>query len=160
MTQEDLGMFLHNLYAKAFAKMSDDPTWGYGFVGNCLPACRTILEDIRRKFPTAHIVIGLAYPAAKAPEDLQAKKDEIKSYLKAVQAGKPDFHAWIALHGSSFFDPVGPTCFSANSRLQSCSYWDANLAKQSGFVHEQVLTAVDEVEAFYERLLNNQQKKN
>ncbi|MBM4905519.1 hypothetical protein HYO34_22955 [Vibrio parahaemolyticus] len=123
------------------------PEWGCKLQQNCLPVSMMIIEEVKKFFPDAKVVIGDAIRHKNiALTTLQ--KNSIKHFSKIdPPSTKPDFHAWIKVDKTRILDIVGPSWFGIEM-----PYLDEENSKEFDITYQEVLSNPVDVDAFYIRL--------
>jgi len=146
---EDLADWKRGICIIASRKMMNCSTWGNTLLANCLPASFCILDDVKKRFPEAFVVIGDIYKGDKNRIDPNA----LHNFKDGVCKNKPSFHAWIDLGSGDIFDVVGPSWLDLNYQ-----YFDAETAAKEEVNYYSILTSEIDVSAFYSKLLKAQLK--
>lgn len=127
------------------------PPFPSGFGKNCLPVCRALMPFVKKRLPTARLVIG--YAGVELTSSTQLEK-EIIDFSNATGDLKvtcrPEFHAWIELESGDTFDITAAVSMLADRPHRG--YIDAADAANFGFEYFPVLTDERDVERFYEKL--------
>lgn len=139
-----------NLVSLAQAKLSKSSLWGGQLRLNCLPASMLILDEAKKVWPDAHVVIGhirFSGRPGMTPND----KTRLLAYIAEPVEGT-EFHAWIKLDRGDFLDVVAPTFAPGGSTTAERRYVDQEAATQDGIEYTVVISEKHQVEQFYHKL--------
>lgn len=132
--------------------------WGNSLLGNCLPACSGIIEQVRKIFPSAQVIVGEISNKRFDTSTTQNVEEAIRGYLSASLMEKPSFHSWIRLNDVEIFDPCGADWL--RSRGVPIDSWvtflSATLAEQYGIEYLPVLMNEEDVNRFLQRIEDEQ----
>lgn len=155
MNQDDYRVWKSKIVSKATElAYTENKLWSNVLRGNCLPVSLLVIDEVRKSFPKAKVVIGNVVEVRNKSLPNSIKNDIVNFSSNTDLAFKPDFHAWIKIDNTKFLDIVGPSWFEINE-----PYFDENTQLEHNIFHREIIHTNTEVDKFYKRLVKGQKAK-
>ena len=116
---------------------------------NCVPVHFAIINEVRKIYPKAQVVIGCLFAGVENVSEERIKI--LKNYHNNLGDMSNVVHAWISLNieenDSDILDITTPVSYSFKGA--GLSYFDKEIAQQKGLVYKPVLKNADDVYNFF-----------